>query len=214
MAVAHVRLVKVQMRRSDMSQANSPAVALEGFLAAFAPSQVKPVGAGFAEYAAEKLPSTLTQLYTRHGIGWYGQQEFQLVDPGQWMPVLATWLGAGVTSIPFAVTSFGHLYHVDESGAVQVLDPHFLTNTVVAGSVDEFFGQHLTSDASHLADLRGPHQGARQKLGELADGELYYFTPMLPLGGTVSPESLDKGDGVAHLLATHEQVRAQQPQTH
>lgn len=191
-----------------MSNDSQP-LALDAFVQAFPARGAKPVGEAFAEYAATKLPDALVQLYRRAGIGWYGEQQFQLVDPAQWMLVLQTWLGADVDSVPFGVTSFGHVYHVDGSGRVQVLDPHFLTNTVVARDIETFFNEHLTSRESHLSDLRGPHNGARSKLGELADGELYYFMPILPLGGTVSPESLTKGNGVRHALMTHESVRLQ-----
>ena len=41
------------------------------------------------------------------------------------------------------------------------------------------------------------------------DGELYFFTPILPLGGTVSPDALTKGNGVKHALTTHRLVREQ-----
>lgn len=190
-----------------MTQAMTGAAALDAFTTAYPPRNVTPVATPFAQYAATKLPSTLVELYVRHGIGWYGDQQFKLVDPAEWTEVLQTWLGADVPSIPFGVTSFGHLYHVDSNGVVQVLDPHFLTNTVVSPTVDEFFGEHLVSDSSHLSDLRGPHAGAHAKLGELGPQELYFFTPMLPLGGTVSPDTLDKGDGVMHLLMTHQMVR-------
>lgn len=190
-----------------MNEAMKPAAALEQFTRIFAPRDVVPVGRAFADYAGQKLPRTLVDLYTQHGIGWYGEQQFKLVDPREWMPVLQTWLGGGVESIPFGLTSFGHVYHVDASGRVQVLDPHFLTNNVVADDSDTFFGEHLISPQSHLNDLRGPHGGARNKLGELGEGEIYFFTPMLPLGGTVSLDSLDKGNGVQHLLMTHQMVR-------
>ena len=185
------------------------AAAIEPFVARFAPSDVTPVGPAFVEYAADRLPQSLLALYRDHGIGWYGKQELQLVDPAVWTPVLQEWFGVGVASIPFAVTSFGHVYHVQGDGPVQCLDPHFLTNLVVAESADEFFAEHLVGPSSHLADLRGPHQGARTKLGLLGEGELYSFTPMLPLGGTVSPDALTKGDGVQHALLTHRMVREQ-----
>ena len=184
-------------------------LALEAFVTAFPPNGAKPVGPAFTQYAETKLPAELVELYVKCGIGWYGNQELKLVDPAEWMPVLQTWLGAAVASVPFAVTSFGHLYHLDESGRVQVLDPHFLTNTVVAPNVRVFFNEHLPSSSSHLFDLRGPHTGARNKLGELGEGELYFFTPILPLGGQVSPESLTKGNGVQHALTTHQMVREQ-----
>lgn len=182
--------------------------ALDPFVSRYAPGDVMPVGDGFLRYAQSKMPHALVDLYARYGLGWYGQQELLLVDPGRWTPVLAEWFG-DAPSIPFAVTSFGHVYHLDATGQVQCLDPHFLTNTIVAGSVEEFFNEHLLSQNSHLSDLRGPHQGARSKLGPLGPGELYYFTPMLPLGGSVSPESLTKGDGVQHALQTHRMVQEQ-----
>lgn len=192
-----------------MNTGSPTRIALEPFVSRYAPLNTRPVGSAFAQYAQEKLPAALVELYRSHGLGWYGQQELLLVDPSEWMGVLQEWFGPGVQSIPIAVTSFGHVYHVDGSGQVQCLDPHFLTNVVVASDVESFFNEHLVSDSSHLSDLRGPHQGARTKLGELAHGELYYFTPMLPLGGTVSPDSLTKGNGVQHAMLTHQMVRQQ-----
>lgn len=182
-------------------------LALQPFVERYAPSDVHQVSDEFAQYAATRFPQALVQLQREVGLGWYGDQELLLVDPGEWMSAIETWFGSGVQTIPFAVTSFGHVYHVGPSGQVQCLDPHFLTNTIVAPDVVTFFNDHLTSTSSHLADLRGPHGGARQKLGPLEDGELYFFTPILPLGGTVSPNSLDKGDGVNHLVQTHSAVR-------
>lgn len=192
-----------------MTQGLEGGLALGPFVARYAPTDVTPVGSGFLAYAESKLPAALVELYREHGLGWYGNQNVKLVDPGQWMPVLQAWFGSGVESIAIATTSFGHVYHVDPSGQVQCLDPHFLTNVIVAPDVEAFFNEHLTGSSSHVADLRGPHQGARTKLGLLREGELYYFTPMIPLGGAVSPESLTKGDGVQHALLTHQMVREQ-----
>lgn len=177
------------------------------FTERFVPADVAAVSPAFLAYARTRLPRVLTDLYTSHGLGWYGDQELLLVDPGEWMPVLQTWLGADVDSVPVAVTSFGHVYHVDALGRVECLDPHFVTNTVVADSVEQFFNEHLLGEKCHVADLRGPRRGAEAKCGRLEDGELYYFDPILPLGGQVSPDSLAKGDGVAQEIAAHEAIR-------
>lgn len=199
---------------SFAQQWNHPAptteATLEKFVAALPPDPdvVKP-GEDFLAYAEGKVPPVLISLWREHGIGFYGDQRVAVVDPGEWVGVLQTWLGQGVTSIPIAVTSFGHIYHydqVDGHDRVQCLDPHFQNNAVVAHDIAEFFNEHLAGGSSHVSDLEGPRGGARQKLGELGAGEIYYFVPMLALGGTVSPDALEKGDGKLHLDVIHQMV--------
>lgn len=166
-------------------------------------------GRPFLDYAREHAPELLIRLWSQYGIGFYGQQRLAIVDPGVWMPVLRQWLGEDVTSFPFAVTSFGHVYHydqVDGRDRIQCLDPHFQTNTVVADDLRAFFDEHLPGQDSHVTDLEGPRGGALSILGPLETGQIYYFDPILALGGQVSPDHLAKGDGPEHLRAIHEQV--------
>ena len=164
----------------------------------------------FLDYAHEHAPAELIHLWGAYGIGFYGAQRLAIVDPGRWLPALEAWLGAGVESLPFAVTSFGHVYHVGPDGAVQCLDPHFQSNEVVAADLDSFFGDHLLGDASHLADLEGPRGGGRHKFGELHPGECYYFEPPIALGGQVRPDHLAKGDGAAYVEQVHRDILAEQ----
>lgn len=189
-----------------MTQFDLPAepIALEPFVTALPPDpDVQVPDEAFVTYAEGQVPHEIVQLWRVHGLGFYGQQRISLVDPGHWLPALQAWFGAGVSSVPIAVSSFGHLYHVTSSGVVECLDPHFQSNAVVADDVVTFFNEHLPGPSSHLADLAAPRDGARAKLGPLAEGETYYFTPALVDGGQVSPDSLDKGDGVAQLIAIH-----------
>lgn len=189
------------MTESDFSP---EPIALAAFVAALPPDpDVEVPDEAFLTYAEGLVPHELVQLWRTHGLGFYGQQRLAIVDPGVWLPALQAWFGSGVTSVPIAVSSFGHLYHVLPDGTVECLDPHFQVNAVVAPDVVTFFNDHLPGPTSHLADLAGPRDGARAKLGPLVAGETYYFTPALVDGGQVSPESLDKGDGVAQLIAIH-----------
>lgn len=185
-------------------------IVVQRFVDTYAPDgDVQVPSAAFLEYAAQHAPAELVELWSTHGLGFYGQQRLALVDPSAWTPVLQRWLGSDVRSIPFAVTSFGHVYHVEGDGPVQCLDPHFVSNTYVAPDVVGFFNDHLTTSGSHLADLEGPRGGARSKFGDLEAGEIYCFNPPLSLGGTVGPDSLDKADGVAKLVEIHEGTAAQ-----
>lgn len=189
-----------------MTQFDLPAepIVLEPFVAALPPDpDVEVPDEAFLTYAEGQVPHEIVQLWRTHGLGFYGQQRIAIIDPGVWLPALQAWFGSGVASVPVAVSSFGHLYHVTTSGAVECLDPHFQSNAVVADDVVTFFNEHLPGPTSHLADLAGPRDGAREKLGPLVTGETYYFTPALVDGGQVSPDSLDKGDGVAQLIAIH-----------
>lgn len=189
-----------------MTQFDQPAepIALEPFVDALPPDpDVEVPDEDFLTYAEGRLPHEIVQLWRTHGLGFYGEQRIAIIDPGVWLPAMQAWFGPGVESVPVAVSSFDHLYHLTPQGSVECLDPHFQTNTVVDEDVVHFFNEHLPGPSSHLADLAGPRDGARGKLGPLAAGETYYFTPALVDGGQVSPDSLDKGDGVAQLIAIH-----------
>lgn len=167
----------------------------------------------FIAYGEGQLPSALIGLWRDHGLGWYGGGRVALVDPGTWMPVLQTWFGSGVTSTPFAVTSFGHVYHYDRTAGrdrIQCLDPHFQHNAVVAEDGTGFFVEHLTGSTSHLSDLRELHKAAVQAQGELGEDEIFYFEPILALGGQVNLDNLKKGNGPQHVTDIHRQVAASQ----
>lgn len=185
-------------------------IAVQRFVDAYAPDDdVRPPDRAFLDYGRAHAHPALVELWQRHGLGFYGTQRIALVDPGEWSPALTTWLGSSTASFPFAVTSFGHVYHYDHAtGRVQCLDPHFQTNTLVGGDLVSFFNEHLPSKASHLSDLEGPRSGARAGLGELHPGEIYSFTTILALGGKVRPDNLTKGDGVAQLELIHREVAA------
>ncbi len=191
----------------------SGGIAVQRFVDTYRPdADARVPETGFLDYAQQHAPAALVELWRSHGLGFYGEQRIAIVDPAQWVDVLYAWLGPATSSFPFAVTSFGHVYHYDRAGGrdrIQCLDPHFQANTVVPGDMVSFFTDHLPGPASHLSDLEGPRRGAREKLGELAPGEIYCFTPMLALGGQVRPDCLDKADGVQHLREIHEAVRAQ-----
>lgn len=186
------------------------ASAVQPFVDTFPPDAGTRVpDADFITYGEAQLPSALIELWRAHGLGWYGGGRLALVDPGTWMPVLQTWFGPSVTSIPFAITSFGHLYHYDRPGGsdrIQCLDPHFQHNAVVAEDATSFFREHLIGSTSHLADLRELHKAARDAQGELGQDEIFYFEPILALGGQVNLDNLQKGNGPEHVTDIHRRL--------
>ncbi len=201
------------MTQPTDQRATDTGAAVRRFVEAFPPDRdVTVPSTAFLEYAERRVPDALVELWRAYGLGFYGDQRLAIVDPGHWTGTLRTWLGTQVASVPFAVTSFGHLYHCELAGGrevVQCLDPHFQTNTIIEGDLASVLGDHLPGPGAHPDDLRGPHRGARDRKGELADGEIYFFTPILAQGGRVHPDNLDKGDGVRHLDHIHEQVADQ-----
>ena len=190
----------------------SDTIALQPFVDAFAPDEDVRVPTGdFLAYAEGKLPAELIELWRTHGLGFYGRQRIALVDPGSWTGVVQTWFGPDATGIPFAVTSFGHVYHYDRPEGrdrIQCLDPHFQTNQVVAEDIVEFFNAHLPGPKSNLADLAALHDASEQAKGPLAQEEIFYFDPMLAVGGQVRLENLRTGDGRENVDAIHEAVAA------
>lgn len=169
--------------------------------------------ADFIEYGRSRLPEALIELWEAHGLGFYGGGRLALIDPATWTPTLQTWFGPNIGSIPFAVTSFGHIYHydrVDGRERIQCLDPHFQHNAVVAEDGTSFFTEHLTGSSSHPADLRELHKAAWDARGELATDEIFYFEPILAFGGQVSIDNLQKGNGPAHVSEIHQRVAERQ----
>lgn len=201
------------MSQTFDQRAGDTGAAVRRFVQAFPPGAgVRVPSLQYCEYAEGRLPDALVELWRAYGIGFYGDQALAIVDPAHWVPVLQTWLGGDTQRIPFAVTSFGHVYHyerVDGRETIQCLDPHFQNNVVIEGDMAQLLGDHLPGEHSHPRDLAGPHGGARQRKGELEQGQIYFFTPILALGGKVHPDNLDRGDGVEHLNLVHEQVAAQ-----
>lgn len=185
----------------------------EAFLQAFpADDDVRQVEGPFLDYAREHVPAVLADLWEHHGLGWYGQQRLKLVDPAEWMPVLAVWIGADSPNVPFAISSFGHIYHyeITPTGvSVQVLDPHFANNEVVADDLAHFFNVHLAYEQSHLRDLEAPRAGAQAKFGQLANAEVYAFEPPIALGGQVSPDTLVKTVGPNYVGRVHQELAEQ-----
>ncbi|WP_265444653.1 GAD-like domain-containing protein [Flexivirga meconopsidis] len=187
-------------------------IALQQFVDAFPPDGGTRVPTDpFLTYGEGHAPDALVELWRTHGLGWYGGGRIALVDPGEWMATLQTWFGNEVGSFPIAVTSFGHVYHYDRPAGkdrIQCLDPHFQNNQVVAEDISEFFNSHLPGNSSHLADLHALHNASRDAKGELGQDEIYYFEPMLAMGGQVRIENLRSGNGPDHLAEIHRAVGA------
>lgn len=165
----------------------------------------------FVAYGETRVPDAVITLWRTRGLGWYGGSRIALVDPAAWMPTLQAWFGPDVESIPFAVTSFGHVYHfdrVDGHDRIQCLDPHFQHNVVVSEDGTTFFTEHLTGSASHPADLRELHKASIAARGELGEDEIFYFEPILALGGRVNLDNLQKGNGPEHVADIHRRIAA------
>jgi len=191
-------------------------IAVQQFIDTFPPDAgVRVPSDDFVAYGEGRLPEALVELWRTHGLGWYGGRRVALVDPGAWMSTLQTWFGPSVGSIPFAVTSFGHVYHydrVDGHDRIQCLDPHFQHNAEVSQDAATFFTEHLTGANSHPADLRELHKAAVGAQGELGENEIFYFEPILALGGQVNLDNLAKGNGPEHVSDIHRRIAASRHQ--
>ena len=73
-------------------------ITVQRFLDSYAPDpDVRVPGRAFLEYAAANAPAELVELWTRHGLGFYGQQRLALVDPAQQPDSSRAWFGATLT---------------------------------------------------------------------------------------------------------------------
>jgi len=178
---------------------------LENFLGKFKPTAtVKATDATVDKYK-DIVPEGLMELWTIHGFGKYNNGYLEIINPDDYSDTLGNWLGKRVdTYVPIALTAFGDLYYyrklTDTDEDVCILEPHYRKIDVCVWSHDEFFNEYLCDERIHDGELRGElFKQAVEKLGELKNGEIYYFVPALILGGGEEIEHVDKGNAAVHL---------------
>ncbi|MCY1404046.1 GAD-like domain protein [compost metagenome] len=163
-------------------------LALHRFIKTHPPSrQVSPAPGDLLSAYEGILPTSLIELWRLKGLGFYGDLQLALIDPGPWQPVLDRWIISppdDVRRIPIALTPFGVLVYyrklTDTDEDVSFVDPVSKETGVLAWSLDEFFNQFLC-EREALESLISPvlAQSAHKECGPLVRGEVYEVNQLL-----------------------------------
>jgi hypothetical protein len=161
------------------------------------------------------LPDSLLEIWQSQGWCSYGHGLFWTVNPDEYAWLVDGWIGS-LADMPqdqyfvIARTAFGDFYCARRHGAsviliscsfAAVMAPRAsLADGDIEKAIDSFFGGNLPEDL----DLNDAHQepmfeAARAALGPLKPNEMYGFVPMLPLGGAVTVDRLEKLDLGVHI---------------
>lgn len=178
---------------------------LDQFLTTYPPTAATPMPAAQLARLTSTAPPLLVELWRQHGLGLYGDGLIQLIDPEQFRPVLAEWLGGDKPNyLPFAMSAFGQLYYhrqltpTDED--VCYLDPHYRDILDCVWDLEEFFEGYLLHADVREHHLREPlFREALALHGPLPPGSMYCFTPAVALGGDEAADGLTVGDAAVHL---------------
>ena len=171
-----------------------------------------PPGSGLRRAGPEQLeryrgilPEELLELWQRHGFGCYGGGLLQVIDPEEYAPALAAWLGEQPDCRPILMTGFGLLLIHRRLSPVEddicLLDIPSRRSGSFSTGFSAFVRELLPSEGFAGAFLRRElFAHAAERLGPPAAGECFFFVPALALGGSESPDRVEKGGALTHQL--------------
>lgn len=140
----------------------------------------------------EKLPQTLLEMWREQGWCSWGNGLIWITNPAQLSDVLEEWADlAGMASLVFLRTSFGHLYFWRD-GWVFSLDVHHGSLSQVTQDMALMFTL-FCNPAMKMRILQVDlHNETVQRLGRPSRDECFTYEPALALGGTGGSETIRK----------------------
>jgi hypothetical protein len=163
-------------------------IELRSFVSRHAPRESNvPVPKEFAGSFEGRLPSALLELWRKHGFGFYGAQQFCLIDPEPWQAALDRWIvspPSAARPVPIALTPFGSIIYyrkpTETDEDIAALDPTTRSTAVLSWNLIDFFNRFMC-DPKRVDELMPPQllEVARKEAGPLAAGEVYHADPKL-----------------------------------
>lgn len=147
----------------------------------------------------KKVPAFLIDIWKTTGFGKYNKGLIEIVNPTEYENNLWTWLGREVENYtPFAITGFGELLYyrklTETDEDVCMIDIQYRKIETLVWSLESFFNEFLTSEEDKKLWLREAlFLRAISEKGDLQNGEVFTFTPVLALGGAEELRYLQKG---------------------
>ncbi|BAB52836.1 T6SS immunity protein Tdi1 domain-containing protein [Mesorhizobium japonicum] len=179
---------------ASVSGHSGPKQPLEAFNARFgSPAPVGLASSEILEPLPPGFPDALGEYWGQRGFGAYGDQLIWTQPPGSFDDVIEEWIGTGAKdSVLLVRFSFGD-FVVWARGRTFFVNVHRGYAEELPADVGFLFDEMLCDDAFLDNFVRRPlHAECRRRLGGLSAGDCFAFVPALALGGTESPESVQK----------------------
>lgn len=175
------------------------------FLLKYVPTSCSQGKPGLIDKYFGKVPDELLELWKENGFGKYNDGLIEIINPDDYNIVLGTWLGKEVDNyVPIALSAFGDLFYyrklTETDEDVCLLDIHFRKTETCMWSLAEFFDEYLVDpDIVENVLRKNLFVKALKKFRILDNGEIFFFTPALVLGGVEHVKNIDKGIANIHM---------------
>jgi len=145
------------------------------------------------------VPDALLELWKHYGFGFYGKNQFRLINPSLWQDTLDRWILSSsddAKRIPIALTPFGTIIYyrkltsTDED--IAILNPIERRGDVLSYDLVDFFNSNMTTPA-FIDDLleTSLQTAAIDSMGPLSKDEVYEIDQMLLQMQAFSGEKVD-----------------------
>lgn len=144
------------------------------------------------------LPEQLLEFWKEEGWSSYAEGFLRVTEPDVLDDVLDDWLGASHARAVIISTALGHLV-VWAGGAAHLLNPHDGRVRKLTDDVEILFDIVLCDEDVLEGMKRGLYDAALPRLGRPRPDECFGFVPALALGGSETPDSLQRVELREHL---------------
>ena len=143
------------------------------------------------EYAA-RVPSELIEIWEHYGFGTIKGGYLKIINPSEWLDILAESYYVDKGSIPIFVTGMGDIIIFDSKGYFMMLNYRKKIMKGVGKRINTFF-MMLGSESVLVEQFSwNPYLEAVERYGRLEYDECFGYVPLLGLGGAERVENLQK----------------------
>lgn len=154
------------------------------------PTSVTGFAAADEKRLGRRLPETLLKLLRRDGFASYSTQLLWTCDPDEWNGPVGPWRPSKKAEV-FMRSSFGHFFLWDGQYCWFADAPEAET-TFATDDIDWFLGRFLNKPFLDDLGLVPDTARAHKEAGDLAEDEIYMWTPALALGGSKAESTIEK----------------------
>ncbi len=138
------------------------------------------------------LPEGIITLWKENGFGVFYGGYLKVINPDEYIQLIADSYFQGDVSIPIFATAFGDILTWEENRYIGILEYRFNDNDIISDGFKYFYD--IISDKECAADYFSmeKYSMAVKKYGHLEYDECFGYTPLLALGGKESVNNLKK----------------------